>query len=78
MVVNITEVITDENGLTYEINNNDFKARIINSPKAHDELLIPRSLIHESKENILEIEKNVHTAQTSNLLHFLRVQNYSQ
>lgn len=42
MVVNITEVITDENGLTYEINNNDFKARIIKSPKVHGDLLIKR------------------------------------
>lgn len=46
-------IITDKHGLTFELNNTNFTAKVINSSNAQGSVFIPRSIIHQSKEYVI-------------------------
>lgn len=46
-------IIADKNGLSFELNSNDFTAKIINSPNAQGSIFIPRSIKHLKQEYII-------------------------
>ena len=46
-------IIADKNGLSFELNSNDFTAKIINSPNAQGSIFIPRSIKHHKQEYVI-------------------------
>ena len=46
-------IVTEESGLSYELNNRDFTAKIVSSPNACDDIFIPRSIFHQTYEYII-------------------------
>lgn len=42
-----------ENGLIIELNNNNFTAKVVNSPNTEEDIIIPRSINYQSQEYII-------------------------
>lgn len=52
-------IFTQENGLSFELNQQSLTAKIINSPQAKEDIFIPRSINYQSQEYlIIRIEEN--------------------
>lgn len=57
--ITMEPIFTQENGLSFELNQQSLTAKIINSPQAKDDVFIPRSINYQSQEYlIIRIEEN--------------------
>ena len=45
--------ITEKSGLSFELNENDFTAKVISSPNAKGSIIIPHSVNHKSHEYLI-------------------------
>ena len=63
---------TDQNGLTYQLDKSNFTCKIVYSPNVKDDIIVPRSITHNSEEFVItSIKKCEHEWSDVNLLNIL-------